>query len=496
MQWREVIASLQESSMTAFIIQSGVAMHRRRRLFSAVALAATALAVSGCATTNLEKVGKGEAVTVLGPPVRTNRTPLEPALAYLAKEIDSKQQRKLTIAVGDVKDYTGKYNINEGNAITQGGSLMVYSALGKLGGTVQIADRYDTNVAQMELSFLNQRVLGDGQIHDLGDGPTKQKVPWLPYYGGSITQSDYFITGGITELNYNVQSGGVQFQINQVGPQVGIYTENVGVDLQIVNTKTLVVEKTVSLEKQITGYQVGFNVFRFFGSDLYDLNTGNKSQEPLQLGVRSTLEEAVLLLVASVEHVPAAPALEQLGARYWIPEKSSEELFTQGQAGPAAPAATPAGPPQNAPAASAPPPAPAPAPTPEAPAAAAPAPDVKTSGAELQNGRMVRSDGEIRVTFDFGDANVTGADLQEIDRAAQAARSYPAQIMVLARANENWAPSKRQALTAQRVEAVRKALALRGVMHFSVTWEPGPTETGIKMDGSGYQQVATLVVSQ
>ena len=275
------------------------------------------LTLTGCASIHLEQVGKGEAPTVLGPPVRTNTTPLQPALACMAQELDAYRSTPLVIAVGDIRDYTGKYNINEGNAITQGGALMVYSALGELGDRIRIADRYNLEPAQMELTFLNQRVLGDGHDHSLVQGATKKMVPWIPYYGGTVIASDYFITGGITELNYNVQTGGVQFQINELGPKARVFTESIGIDLQIVNTRTLMVVKTISLEKQITGFEVGFNIFRFFGSDLYDLNIGNKSQEPLQLGVRSTLYDGVLRLVSAVSHVPYAPCLARV--HDWIP---------------------------------------------------------------------------------------------------------------------------------------------------------------------------------
>ncbi len=65
-----------------------------------------------------------------------------------------------------------------------------------------------------------------------------------------------------------------------------------GVDLRIVDTKTLMVVRTVSLTKQFNGYEVGLNVFRFFGSKLYDVDIGAKGQEPVQMGVRAALEEA------------------------------------------------------------------------------------------------------------------------------------------------------------------------------------------------------------
>lgn len=74
--------------------------------------------------------------------------------------------------------------------------------------------------------------------------------------------------------------------------------------------------KTISLTKQFTGYEVGFNVFRFFGSELFDLNIGAKGQEPLQLGVRTALEEATMRLVGAATAVDPAVCLEE---RRWPP---------------------------------------------------------------------------------------------------------------------------------------------------------------------------------
>lgn len=298
-------------------------------------LCAAILPLLGCATVKMQQVGEGEAPTVLGPPVRSNRTPLEPAFTCMGDQIRARTPSPLVVAVGDIRDYTGKYNINEGNAITQGGSLMVYSALGKLNRAVRIANRYNYDVAQIELNFLNQRVLGTGQPQVLVENGQPREVPWIPYYGGSVIASDYFITGGITELNYNVQSAGAEFRVSQIGPKARVFTLNIGVDLQIVDTKTLIVEDTVSLSKQITGFEVGFDVFRFFDTSLYDINIGNKSEEPLQLGVRSTLEDAVLQLISSVTNVPYQPCMQLV--RQWIPEEAADVPY--GMA--AAPAADP-----------------------------------------------------------------------------------------------------------------------------------------------------------
>src|SRR3569623_1221456 len=153
------------------------------RLARAALLASAAL-VSGCTIPAHQQVAPGEIPLVTGPPVRTNLTPMEGVLACFADHVASTGKPPIVVSVGDVKDYTGKYSINEGNAITQGGALMVYSALGKLSGAVRIAERCDPSVAERELNYVDRRQLGDDDVHDLKSPNGDQKVPWLPYYGG------------------------------------------------------------------------------------------------------------------------------------------------------------------------------------------------------------------------------------------------------------------------------------------------------------------------
>jgi len=138
----------------------------------------------------------------------------------------------------------------------------------------------------------------------------QQQVPWKPYYGGTIMETDYYIVGGITELNYNISSGGAEARINGVGPQARTFTVNVAADLRVVDTRSLAVVHTTSLQKQVVGYEVGFQIFRFFDNDLVDLNAGLKNQEPLQLAVRTTLELGVLELIGAVTNVNHRPCVD------------------------------------------------------------------------------------------------------------------------------------------------------------------------------------------
>lgn len=238
---------------------------------------------------------------VNGPVVSDNKTPLDAALSCYGAKLAEVRSAPLSIGVGAVRDYTGKMNDTQGKIVTQGASPMLFSALYKLGGAVQVHERFDTQVAELELAYQDKRRLGDGDAHEV-EGQT---VPWKPYYGGTIEKSDFYIVGGITELNYNIRSGGGEMRVNQIGPKARKYTMNVAADLRVVNTSSLVVESATSVQKQIVGYEVGFELFRFFGGsdNLVDINVGEKNAEPLQLGVRSTLEFGLMRLLADVSGV-------------------------------------------------------------------------------------------------------------------------------------------------------------------------------------------------
>lgn len=262
------------------------------------AVAVLAVSLTACASIRTEQLAAGEAAQPVGPPVRDNRTPMDPVFACFRDRLPVKGKAPV-IGVGEVRDYTGKFSNLEGNAVTQGGALMVTSALGKLGDRIRLAERFDPSVAERELLWMDKRQLGDGEQHTV-PGQPGGPVKWLPYFGGSLIGSDYFIVGGITEVNYDIHSGGAEISVNGVGPKARVFTQSVAVDLRVVDTRSLIVLKTVSLTKQYTGYEIGVGTFRFFGSNLFDINIGAKGQEPLQLGIRTTLEEATLRLVGAV----------------------------------------------------------------------------------------------------------------------------------------------------------------------------------------------------
>lgn len=430
------------------------------RNLTAIALMGSLLA--GCASINLQQMAPDEAPVVMGPAVRANRTPLENAFVCYGNALKDRRAPRLAIAVGDVKDYTGKYNESEGSAITQGGALMVYSALGKLGDSVLVQERFDTRIAELELAYIDRRQLGDGRQHQLG--ANQPPVPWVPYFGGTILRSNYYIVGGITELNYNIQSGGAEFQINNMGPKARVFTMNVGIDLRIIDTQSLVVRKSASLQKQITGFEVGFNTFRFFNTNLFDINIGNKSQEPVQLGVRIVLEQATLELLAAVTGVDDKDCVARA-----LANGSYQPEPTQTAAAPVA-----------------------------APPVGSGAPVVHAA-AQSENAGAIAGAPKVQVPFEFNSVVISGLATPAIGQiVAAAAQGNPVNIEILGRDSEAWAPQKRDEIVRQRIAAVSDALAARGVSgsRIRVTWMPAISDTGMRRDGPGYQIFATMVVAK
>lgn len=252
---------------------------------------AVAFALTGCVSSNAGSDGRY--TTPIGnAPVINNETPYSNALRCLAHHVPA-STTATRIAVGNIRDYTGKAEADgSGMKITQGASLMAMSALGKAG--VPLVERYDTSITELELKYTNNKLIGDG-----GSEEDYRKI-----YAGEIRGSDYYIVGGITELNFNIHSGGLNAGFAEGGDMgaaanasASTYVMNVGLDLRLVNSRTLEVVDFVSYQKQIVGREIKAGVFDFFGGNLFSLGAGSSAQEPIQLAVRSVIERAVLKML-------------------------------------------------------------------------------------------------------------------------------------------------------------------------------------------------------
>jgi curli production assembly/transport component CsgG/holdfast attachment protein HfaB len=229
-------------------------------------------------------------------PVTANPTPYSAALVCLGDFARAHNVAAPRVAVGRILDYTGKGDFEGGRRVTQGASLMAISAFAKAGA--RLVERFDTSVSELELRYANNRLIGD-------EGPDAGEFRRIT--AGSIPGSDFYLVGGITELNYNIRSSGVDGFIGDVDATdlkgtIGakLFVINVGLDLRLVDTRTLEVVDVISYQKQIIGREISAGIFDFLNNNVFDVSVGERALEPIQLAVRSVIERAVLEMTANL----------------------------------------------------------------------------------------------------------------------------------------------------------------------------------------------------
>jgi len=241
-------------------------------------------------------------------PVTSNPTPYSGALVCLSQYARLYRRNSPRIAVGRISDYTGKEESDgSGRKLTQGASLMAISALAKSGAN--LVERYDTSVSELELKYANNKLISDGAAPP--PGAPAAPSDYRKIMAGQVPGSDYYLVGGITELNFNIRSSGLNGQgglVNNSGPSIQVsgqlFVMNIGLDLRLVDTRTLQVVDVISYQKQIIGRQVGAGVFDVLGGNVYNISAGEGALEPLQLRVRSVIERAVLEMMSNLYGAP------------------------------------------------------------------------------------------------------------------------------------------------------------------------------------------------
>jgi curli production assembly/transport component CsgG/holdfast attachment protein HfaB len=303
----------------------------RKHFIKPIVLLLAAVALEGCISTEPDQTGR-YTVPIGGSPVISNETPYSTALRCMTGYT---RQRPLRVAVGQIADYTGKNESdNSGRKLTQGAALMAMSALSKAG--VPLVERFDTSVAEMELKYANNKLIGNDKQQD-GPGDYRRIM------AGSIPGSDYYLVGGITELNFNIRSvgasgdGGQTTTVGLKGSASGsLYVMNVGLDLRLVDTNTLQVVDVISYQKQIIGHQIQAGVFDFLGETFFDASLGESALEPVQLAVRSVVERAVLEMTSRLYRIPGSACASGLGTEADpLADATDRRQLQQRQAAPA-----------------------------------------------------------------------------------------------------------------------------------------------------------------
>jgi curli production assembly/transport component CsgG/holdfast attachment protein HfaB len=242
--------------------------------------------LTGCLTP--QKITSAGVKPVFTSAVTNNDTPYSQCLAGLGDMV-VKGSDLPRFAVGEIADKTGQINLdNDGTALSQGASEMVMSALYKT-RKVDLIERLDLRIPLAEVKLAEQERL-DRNADDYTTVPA----------------SDFVVLGAITELNYNIVSGGGQLYVQGIGAGARAVIINVALDLRVVDSKNFAVRYVSSLQKQIYGFEVEANVFRFFGNTLVEFDAGKIRNEPMQLALRSIAEMSVYQIMTDFLRLPTA----------------------------------------------------------------------------------------------------------------------------------------------------------------------------------------------
>ena len=253
-------------------------------------------ALMGCTSTNTIK-HSASYKTINGPSITENKTSYTNGLQCVSDRINI--SRKIRMTIDQIPDKSGKVNSSEGYKLTQGIESMAITALTKI-PAIQVVERRNIAAYKVEADLMSKKLIGDDVNYKLSNG---KKVNYRPMLSGSIKGADYYITGAITEVNYNIYSGGRLLHVS--GLEFGRKTVvmNVAMDLRLVDVKTLDVINSISLQKQFIGHRNKAGLYRFIDKELVNFDGGSSTDEPLQLGVRSLVERGISQLVGSLFNV-------------------------------------------------------------------------------------------------------------------------------------------------------------------------------------------------
>jgi len=260
------------------------------------------LALTGCTSI---VPAQEDVAPLTGPAPRLNATPMAPALACMATQGRS----DLRIGVADLVDGTGvmEGGTQNSRALSQRPDMMMTVALSSAGA--HLVNRSSVNVAEWEMNKAMEKKLGDGRTNRI----LNQKVDFRPIKAGILLGSTHYVTGAITELNWNLSSNVAEGGAFSVSAGRRTYRISIAVDVVVTNTQTTEIVHARSYKKQLVGFETNANYFRFMHQDaaarliasgnvaaaatssaleLFQANLGEKQNEPTQTALRWVIELA------------------------------------------------------------------------------------------------------------------------------------------------------------------------------------------------------------
>ena len=303
---------MQDSAQRVFCEDDSLSRKpRSRRLATRVALSLLTILVSGCSYNKADPVTGLYAKPIGGAPATINPTQYSASLYCLRDRAASAGVTPPRVAVGAISDLTGKRDFDTGAKVSQGSTLFAVTALERAG--IRLVERADRSVSDIELAY--------AKTHELSDNPQaagENPDNYRRILAGQIAGSDYYIVGGVTELNYNIHSSGIDARVGDVGTggakgsfSAGNYIINVALDLRMINSRSQEVVRVTSYQKQTIGKEIKPGIFDFLNGNVFDISVGKSELEPIQLAVRTLVERSVYDFASSLYKIDAPQCLPE-----------------------------------------------------------------------------------------------------------------------------------------------------------------------------------------
>lgn len=267
-------------------------MHTARVISVAIAIL---FALTACSE---NRIISTDVKTIQGPKPAVNTTPMVNALSCIST---SKKIKDFRLGVNDIIDGTGAFDAEAQNSrvVSQRPDLMMITALSQ-GGAI-LVNRNSVGIAEWEVKNAIDKKLGDGKPV-VAENKT---VDYRPVRMGSFIGSTHYVTGAITELNWNISSDVAEAGAYSVSGGGRTYRIGIAIDIMVTNTLTTEIVMARSYKKQIVGYEINAGMFRFVTAnapfsmkalkspgnlELFNANLGLKKNEPVQGALRWIIE--------------------------------------------------------------------------------------------------------------------------------------------------------------------------------------------------------------
>ncbi|EWH00945.1 CsgG/HfaB family protein [Halomonas sp. BC04] len=189
-------------------------------------------------------------------------------------------------AVYDFRDQTGQYRPQPAStfstAVTQGGAAMLSSALAESGWFVPM-ERVGLQNLLTERRIIRANLERTGRGDELG----------------SLSPARVLMEGGIIAYDSNMKTGGAGAEYFGIGASGQYQVDQITVNLRAVDIATGEILGNVTTSKTVYSYEVRAGVYRFVSfRRLLEAEAGFTHNEPVQMAVMSSIEAAVIHLIA------------------------------------------------------------------------------------------------------------------------------------------------------------------------------------------------------